>query len=222
MASSLNLSNKAAVQQATFVRMEITENGLPVIVRMSTHDVPFTITELDGQPYLYPAVGALLNVSTITTDNKASQSDVTVTLSGIPNQYISQIIANPIKGSPVQIRRVFFDATTGAYLNIPGNPTIEFNGIVNNFTFDEGWSDPTSQQVTTTASLVCSSTMSVLANKVSGRRTNQADQDYWFPGDKSFNRVAVIADQIFDFGGDTPSAAISATQGVTATRTVTG
>jgi hypothetical protein len=200
MATSLNLSSYKSVQQATFVKMTITEGGLPVVVRFSSHNVPFAITESDGSTVTYPAVGALLSISDISADLKSTQGDVSVTISAIPNQYMADIIANPIKGSPIEIRRAFFNANTGQFLAIAGNPVLEFTGVVNNFSFDEGWSDSSSQSITTTATLVCSSILSVLNNKVAGRRTNQADQAAWFPGDTAFNRVAVISDATFDFG----------------------
>jgi hypothetical protein len=212
MTTALDLTNKTAVQQSTFVKMTVMESGAPIVIRMSSHQVPFTITESDGNPYVYPAIGSLLGVTQITQDVKATQGDVTITISGIGNNYIADIVANPIKGSPVEIRRAFFD-TNGAYLSIPGNPVVEFSGVVNNFSFNEDWADGAKQSVTTTAALVCSSIMSVLNHKVAGRRTNQADQTFWFPGDNSMNRVSVISEATFDFGGVTPSTAPVATPG---------
>jgi hypothetical protein len=152
---------------------------------------------------------------------KATASDVSITLSAIPNQYMADIIANPIKGSPVEIRRAFFNANSSQILDIPGNPVLEFSGVVNNFSFDEGWAAG-EQSVTTTATLVCSSIMSVLAKRVSGRRTNQADQNFWFPGDTAFNRVAVIADATFDFGSNKTNVVAAASQATSVTTSVTG
>ena len=216
----IDLTAYNAVQQATFVRMAITVNGLPEVVRMSTPDVPFTLTEFDGQDYVYPCVGALLSVSGIDADIKAKQNDVTIVLSAIPNQYIEEIINNPIKGSPVEIRRVFFNATTGQKLEIPGNPVVEFSGIVSSFNFSEDWPEDGTQTVTTTAALNCSSAYSVMQNKVSGRRTNQADQTFWFPGDNSMNRVSVIAEESLYLGGTTPSSAAIASTGISTRNTV--
>ena len=219
MTTALDLTTRNAVQQATFVRMVVIEAGLPVIVRVSSHDVPFSITESDGVSYEYPAVGSLLNVTEIISDIKSTLADVTVTLSGIGNNYISDIIDNPIKGNPVEIRRAFFNADTGAFLNISGNPVLEFSGIVNNYNVDIG--DGTMSE-TCTVSLVCSSIMSVLGKKITGRRTNQDEQDYWFPGDKSMDRVAVIAEANFDFGGTTPAAAPQASPAITMSKLITG
>ena len=216
----VDLSGYKAVQQATFVRMEITVDGAPVIVRMSTHDVPFEIREFDGENYVYPCVGSLLSVSGVDADLKAKQNDVSIVLSAIPNLYIDEIINNPIKGSPVEIRRAFFNAQTGEFLNIAGNPAVEFAGVVNNFNFSEDWDENGGQSVTTTVTLTCSSIMSVLANKVAGRRTNQADQTFWFPGDNAMNRVAVIAEESYYLGGTTPSSSATAATGITMTNTV--
>jgi hypothetical protein len=222
MASALDLTSYSALRQATFVKMTVMEAGSPVVVRMSSNNVPVQITESDGTAYTYVANGNLLNVTAVTSDMKATQNDVTITLSGISNNYIADIIAAPIKGNPVEIRRAFFNADTGAMLAIAGNPILEFIGVVNNYAVDESWSQQNTQIVTSSISLICSSTMSVLMHKVAGRRTNQADQNYWFPGDNCFNRVAVIADQVFDFGGTTPSAAISPAGSKVVTNTVTG
>ena len=201
----INLSAYTGVQQATFVRMGITVDGSPYVVRMSSHDVPFTITEFDGVAYQYEPVGALLQVSGVDADIKAKQNDVTITLSCIDNQYMNDILNNPIKGSPVEIRRVFFNIETGQFLNIDGNPSMEFSGVVSNFNFAEDWDENGSQSVTSTATLTCSSFLSVLQNKVSGRRTNESDQKSWFPGDNALNRVAVVALGVQYLGGDTPS-----------------
>lgn len=210
---NLDLTPYSSVQQATFVKFQTSENGIPITVRMSTHDTPITI---DGE--LYPSIGALLSVSQITSEMKPSQGDVSIVISGIGNNYLSTILNNPIKGSPVEIRRAFF-TTAGQMLNIPGNPMLEFSGVINNFAVDEGWSDFTSNTVTSTISLTCSSTMAVLINRVAGRRTNQADQEYWFPGDLAMNRVPVISEAIFDFGGTTPSQVATTPTGKTVTNT---
>jgi hypothetical protein len=143
----------------------------------------------------------------VCSSDLVSQGEVEITLSGIPQQYMAGIIANPIKGAPVEIRRAFFNSQTGQFLSIAGNPVMEFTGIVSNFSVEEGWSDQNTQTVTTTITLSCSSIMSVLANKVSGRRTNRASQNYWFSGDLAMNRVSVISDAVFDFGGTTPTTA---------------
>jgi hypothetical protein len=219
----INLSAYTGVQQATFVRMVLTVKN-PVtgvletyVVRMSSHDVPFTLTEFDGVAYQYEPVGALLQVSGVDADIKAKQNDVTITLSCIDNQYMNDILNNPTKGAPVEIRRVFFNIQTGQFLDIPGNPSMEFSGVVSNLNFAEDWDENGGQSVTSTATLTCSSFLSVLQNKVSGRRTNESDQKSWFPGDNALNRVAVVSLGVQYLGGDTPSTQAVAPVGRTVT-----
>jgi len=213
MTSALNLTAYRGIQQATFIRMVFTQNGSQVVVRVSNHSTPFSIVENDGESYSYPAVGTLLGVTQITNEIKSSQADVTISLSGIPQQYMADIVANPIKAAPVEIRKVFFD-TNGNYLNITGNPILEFVGVVSNFSIDEKWTNYASQSITSTINLTCASTLAVLSKQESGRRTNQADQLYWFPGDNSMNRVASLTDAVWDFGGNTPVSTISPTTGM--------
>ena len=209
MTTSLDLTPYSAVQQSSFVKIRFIEDGVPVIVRMSSYEYPISLIEGDGNYYLYSPIGNLLSITDLTNEVKSSQSDVTITMSGISPENMGRIIQNPVKGAPVEIRRMFFNANTGQPLTIAGNPVLEFSGVVSNFSVDEGWSDPRSQTITTTISLACSSIMSLLSNKVSGRRTNQADQSYWYSGDLSMNRVSVIADSIFDFGGTTPTNSVN-------------
>jgi len=210
MSTALDLSSYNAIRQATFVKI-VTDEGT---ILMSSHNQAATIA---GDSY--PAVGDLLGVSDLTNELKASQSDVTITISGIPSAYMSEVLTTPIKGSYVEIRRAFFNVKTSAFLNIAGNPVLEFSGVINNFNIDEGWTDDRTQTVTSTIAFSCSSIMSVLINKISGRRTNHADQDYWFNGDLSMDRVGVISDAIFDFGGTTPASAVSTPSSISLTGT---
>lgn len=205
MSTNLDLTSYSSIRQATFVKM-VTSIGT---ILMSSHDATITI---DGD--IYAPVGSLLNVSSLVNEIKASQSEVSITLSGIGNNYISMVLDTPIKGSTVEIRRAFFD-TAGTLLSIAGNPVLEFSGVVNNFTLEEGWTDDTTQTVTSSISMSCSSILSILSKKITGRRTNHADQDYWFTGDLSMDRVSIISDAIFDFGGTAPSSNINAPSGKT-------
>ena len=210
MSTPLNLTSYPAVRQASFVKI-VTDSGT---ILMSSHNQSVTI---EGDTY--PAVGDLLGISDLTNELKASQSEVLITLSGIPAGNLATVLDTPIKGATVEIRRAFFNVQTSALLAIAGNPILEFSGIVNNFNVDEGWTDDKSQTVTSTISLSCSSIMSILINKVSGRRTNHADQTYWFEGDLSMDRVGVIADAVFDFGGTTPASAAKTPSSISLTGT---
>lgn len=221
--AAIDLSPYKSVQQATFVKLVLTVDDVEQIIRFSSHQYPFAITEFDGVSYTYPCVGSLLSVTAADSQIKATQADVTVTVTGIPKTGMPDLlydtIENPIQGSPIEIRRAFFNPSTGQVLAIPGNPVVEFTGVVSQFSTASDWDENGQMAVTSNIVLVCQSMMSVLNSKVAGRRTNQSDQTYWFPGDNSMNRVSVIALSNFDFGGGTPNAAAQSVAGRTITVT---
>jgi hypothetical protein len=48
--------------------------------------------------------------------------------------------------------------------------------------------------------LTCTSVVGLLNNKITGRRTNPTDQELFYPGDKSMDRVPSLAKSNFNFG----------------------
>jgi hypothetical protein len=109
------------------------------------------------------------------------------------------LVNSRIKGSPVTVYRVFFNPTTGQALNIAGNPTGRFFGIVNNFTLQEEF-DYTTRTSKNTIALICASNISQLSNKIQGRRTNPFDEKSYFPADLAMDRVPNIKDANYNFG----------------------
>jgi uncharacterized membrane protein len=147
----------------------------------------------------YTGLGSLMNVSDSTSELKLSDTEVSVTFSGIPSANIDMVQDYKIKGSAIEIYRGIFNPTTGALLAITGNPMGKFKGIVNNFALQEQWTEG-SNDSTVTILLTCTSVVSLLRNKISGRRTNPIDQQFWFPTDQSMNRVPNLADSNYNFG----------------------
>jgi hypothetical protein len=188
---SLDLSAYRAVQPALFVRLEIA--GYQVL-RFSDHDREYI---LDGE--LYSNLGSMLSVSTSASELRASASEVSIVISGIPPGAVSEILNNNPKGSPIQIKRAFFDPVSSEILPVAGNPATKFLGIVSNYAMDEEW-DSDAKQSTFTISLICSSVLSTLQNKVTGRRTNPYDQEKFSPGDSGMSRVPTVANTNFQFG----------------------
>ena len=141
MTQSINLSAYQNIQQSMFIKMIIPDYGP---LRISNHNTDFSITEEDNQSYTYSPLGLFLAVSEFTNELKPSTNDVTVSLSGIDQTNLTGIMnyfnrtsygQNSLKGSPITIRRVFFDSTTGIKLNIAGNPSIRFQGYISNYSF---------------------------------------------------------------------------------------
>lgn len=188
MTQSINLSSYQNIQQSMFIRMQIPDYGP---LRISNHSTEFSIQELDGNTYTYTPLGLLLAVSEFTNELKPSTSDVTISLSGIDQANLVGIMAyfnrttygqNSLKGSPVTIRRVFFDSVTGVKLDIAGNPSIRFQGYISNYSFTDEFNQ-FSDTTTTTIAISCTNIVSVLENKINGRKTNSSDMAYWYPAD---------------------------------------
>ena len=178
MSTGLNLSSYSAVKQAAFVRMTIPNYG---ILRFSSHDVPVSITESDNVAYTYSPLGILLGISEFNNELTPSGSDVTISMSAIDQAFVASMMDYKLKGSSVVIYRVFFDSATGVKLNITGNPSLRFQGIIANYSFNDEFNQ-FSEVATTTVSVSCSSIVKVLEQKIVGQRTNDYERKYNFPG----------------------------------------
>ena len=195
----IDLSSYGAVETALFVKMtcnyyRATANANATVqtFTFSQYSVPVTIA---GN--VYAPLGQLLGVTSTDSQLRASPQDLSITLSGIPNSSLAEIINSKIKGSSIQVWRAFFNATTKQLLPITGNPSGRFQGIVNNYSLQEDWSSDTT---TNTILLTCASTVDILNNKLSGRRTNPLDMKNLYPTDTSFDRVPNLANSNFNFG----------------------
>lgn len=188
---TVSLKDQPAVQTALFVRINVPGYD---ILRFSNFNRPITI---NGESYT--GLGTLVGITGTESNLRAAPGNLTITISGIPNSSIAEIVNNKIKGSNVQIWRMFFNPVTGQALNLPVNPVGRFQGIVNNYSLDEDWSQG-SMTVTNTISIMCSSAIQVLNNKIAGRRTNSTDQKKLYPTDTSMDRVAILATTNFNFG----------------------
>ena len=188
---SLDLTNYVSVGTALFVRIDIPDYQ---ILRFSNYYRPYTI---NGETYA--ALGSLMSVSDTTSELKLSDTELTVTISGIPTTNIDSVLDYKIKGSEIQVYRGLFNANTGTDLPVSPNPVGKFKGLVNNFSLNEEY-DVEQQISSVTILLTCTSVVGLLRNKVSGRRTNPVDQKQFFPGDLAMDRVPNLADSNFNFG----------------------
>lgn len=150
----------------------------------------------------YTGVGRLLNITPSESELRPSNSGVTITLSGIPNSSISEVLNAKVKGASVEIRRGVFNATTGVLLPISGNPVGRFFGTITNFGLQEEY-DIDQRTATNTIILECAGKVEVLQNKIAGRRTNPNDQKKFYPSDIAMDRVPGLIKSIIDFGSPT-------------------
>jgi len=197
----IDLSSYTSIQSNLFVRIQVdyykdSPNATPrqEILRFSDFKYPI---EVNGE--VYQALGGLMGITDTRSEIRASSGELTITISGIPNTSIYEIVNSRIKGSPVMVTRVLFDPATNQMLNIPGNPLAKYRGFVNNYSLQEDY-DVRSRTSTNTIVLTCASAIDVLANKVSGRKTNPYSQRKFFPNDLSMNRVPTLENATFNFG----------------------
>ena len=189
---SLDLSAYSEVQSNLFVRINF--SYISTVVRLSDR---LTATTIDGESYT--AAGNLLSITSSSSDLKNPENEITITIAGIPNTAITDILNARIKGSSVKIYRAFFDPVLDTLLAIAGNPAGRFSGIITNYAMTEEY-DTNARTATNTISLICNNTVSVLANTYKGRRTNPEDMKKFYASDVSMDRVPKLVGSYFDFG----------------------
>ena len=188
---ALNLSAYRAVQTANFVKLVI-----PDYATILVSDAQNTQT-IAGD--VYTNIGQLLYIGDTRSEIRALEQSLTVGISGIPAGSIAEILNNNPKGSVITVRQAFYNPTTGALLSISGNPLIKFKGLVSNFSMTEEW-DNASKTASFSIVFECTSLITTILDKVSGRRTNDADQQTLYPNDLSMSRVSTITRAQFQFG----------------------
>ena len=155
----------------------------------------------------YQALAGFLTVSDIQSNISNANDEIQLTLSAIPAVYIAAVLGTQIKGGEINIYRAFFDYDTQEVIS--GAVYKRFTGVVSNFSVQEDV-DAMNQEPTAThtITLIASSIMGVLENKVSGRRTNKQDFQIVYAElsnsstDPSMNRVEALFNSSFDFGKD--------------------
>jgi hypothetical protein len=174
-----------------FVKLDIPDYD---ILTFSDYHKSYT---LNGTTY--QGLGQLLSISDTASSLRATGQELTISISGVPDGNIADVLTTPIKGSSLTILRAFFDSTTGALLSIAGNPVGKFNGVISNYTIadDLGEGDRTGSL---TITFVATNVVDLLNNKVTGRRTNPLDEKEFYPTDQSFDRVPSLAQSNFNFG----------------------
>lgn len=198
---AINLSGYTDIETALFVRIDI-ENYRTTVGGSATQNIlKFSDYYRDvivaGEEY--EALGKLVNIGISKSEIKSSGDSMVISLSGIPNANLQEVLASDVKGSFVSVYRVIFDATTGDIVTMSGNPTGRFFGYVNNYTIVDEY-DNLDLSGTSTIQFDCASYISLLNTFVNGRRTNPFDQKYLYPGDTSFDRVPTLIGSNYNFG----------------------
>jgi hypothetical protein len=201
---------QTAVGVCQCVKLDIPSYG---VLRLSTYHKPINLTEPDGIVYQYEAAGVFLSISESVSELRASSVETSIALSGIPIQYAQIVQAQRIKGSRIDVYRVFTDPVTDQVLAITGNPVFMFRGIVSNYGFSETFNE-FSLDATLVVNLSCTSLVDMLNTKITGRRTNSESMRQFYPSDTSFDRVTNLIGRPFDFGAPVKAAVSQTTQPV--------
>ena len=198
----MGMLDRSNLETALLVRIKIaqyqTSPGVlaPYDLLISDSLIPITITN-NSETLLFVPGGQFMSITSTRSELRASSSEVSITISGIPDSNLSEILNSKIKYSPVEIYRSLIDPTTGAPIAQTGNTIGRFFGIVSNISIDENWgSDGNDNSIT----FICASKQEIFSNNVSGRRTNGIDERLHFPNDLSFDNVANLVGSNFNFG----------------------
>jgi len=198
---SIDLTSYTSIQSNLFVRIQIdeyrTSSSAPYTTQVLRFGDSVNGATIDSESYL--GLGKLIGISNSRSELRVSSQELVITISGVPNVDLSEILYSKIKGAPVRIYRLFSNAETGTALAIAGNPAVRYRGFVNNYSIDEEY-DTETRTSSNTIALQCSSTVDVLQNKYSGRKTNPQSMQKFFSTDTSFDRVPTLENATFDFG----------------------
>lgn len=192
-----DLSSYTSVRVGLFVRLQIdqyrtTSGGgySAQVLRFSDYDTPLTI---NGETYT--PLGEFLSITSSTSELRPSENPVTIGISGIPTNNINEIVHSKIKGAPINIYRGYF---TNAGVQI-GDFGGRFIGSVNNYSIQEEF-DVENRTSSHMLMLECASSVGLLSQKISGRKTNPQSQNTFYPNDTSMDRVPTLKGTKFNFG----------------------
>jgi len=188
--ANIDLTSYSYIQTNLFVRIDVDNAGTD-IWRFSDYDTAF---DIDGETYT--ALGKLINIGRTKTELQPSTNPVTITISGVPNTSISEVLGARLKGSRVKIYRAFFNPDDGTQVGVT---TMRYNGILKNYAIDEEYS-VVDRTATNVININIDSIVGYLNTKIVGRQTNPESMKTFYPTDTSFDRVPSIKNQAWDFG----------------------
>lgn len=141
----------------------------------------------------YTPVGGLLEIGEQRRDIRATSFDTTFTLTGLDPDNIFLVLAEPIRGSEVEIYRGFYDSNYNLV-----NTVKRFTGIVTGYSISE----QREQDIDIfSITINCSSYKTVLENNTGGRRTNSETwRKFYGTTDTSMDRIESLHEVSFNFG----------------------
>jgi len=194
---SINLTSYTGLRAATFVRLNIqqyrqTPGGsyTSQILRFSDHNVAF---DINGETYT--PIGNLLGITDTSSELRSSNQDITITISGIPNTSLGEVLYSKLKGSNVQVYRAYFTQAGSQISTTQGR----WLGTINNYNIDEEY-NVLGTDATNSIQINCISSLNLLEQKIAGLKTNPNSLKTYAVTDTSFDRVPTLIGSQFDFG----------------------
>lgn len=132
----------------------------------------------------YSALGNLLSFGEVEESTDIRAGSLNITLSGVNQGNIATALTENFIERRVVIRRGFRDAADQVIID----PVILFDGRIDSWSLREDVMDGTSTITWQVASHW------IDFDRVYGRRTNNEDQQVWFPGDRGFEFAAQTDD----------------------------
>jgi hypothetical protein len=184
---------KPGVVNAEFVRIDVPgteDQGGPTFFFSSS----YRNESVSGETAkAWTALGGLVGVSGHQRDLSVTSYDTTVSLAGVDQTKIGQILDAGLKGNKVQIYRGFYDTN----LNLIDGLKLRYTGIITSYSINE---ERIEGFDAFTLSINCSSYKIVLENRIAGRLTNAESWRYWNENDPSMDGVAGLNNAKYNFG----------------------
>ncbi|MCQ4575425.1 MAG: hypothetical protein NOU37_09305 [Candidatus Brocadiales bacterium] len=138
-----------------------------------------------GNDYL--GVGDLGGIDSIEEGSELQSSSISMSLSGIPNTYVSEALGQEYQNRLAKVYKGFLDEN----YQLIADPVLEFEGEIDEMNLEEG--------KTATIMLTATNELSKWETPKIRRLTN-ADQQARFPGDKGLEFVNKIAEKVISWG----------------------
>jgi len=159
---------------------------------VSVHFDDTTVYMTDGYKTItyssndYVPMGHLLGFSDIEEAAEVIVSNVTVTLSGVDQVWISNFLSKDYIDRTIKIYTAFLDSTEA----LVGDPVLIFEGRMDQPTIQE---DP---EAGSSVVSVSATNAWVDFSRKTGRHTNHEEQQIHFPGDKGFEFASEIVQDV--------------------------
>jgi hypothetical protein len=192
------------IRTALFVKIEVDQYYDAAYGGYRNKDLLFSDHYKDFELFTgetYTALGDLVGVSSSMNELTPTSGTLTLTISGVASQSITEITRTKFNSSRVTVYRAFFTQNGELIDDVSiTNPVGRYNGYVNNYTLQEDW-DQELRFTSNTISLECSNSVTLLSKKTSGRKTNPTSMKKYYPNDVSFDRIPALVNAKIDFGG---------------------